>query len=101
MPMVMAALHPTGEVGLVGSAELPQPDSIAANATHTGIRLNIRNLPLLDDHFNRVAYAMLIREYDPPVFQPYVSANQSPAELTVKAVVIGVGGLETGRIDRA
>jgi HEPN domain-containing protein len=24
-----------------------------------------------------------------------VSANQSPAELTVKAVVIGVGGLET------
>jgi hypothetical protein len=30
-----------------------------------------------------------------------VSANQSPAELTVKAVVIGVGGLETGRIDRA
>jgi hypothetical protein len=38
---------------------------------------------------------------DPPVFQPYVSANQSPAELTVKAVVTGVGGLETGRIDRA
>jgi hypothetical protein len=50
MPMVMAALHPTGEVGLVGSAELPQPDSIAANATHTGIRINIRNLPFLDDH---------------------------------------------------
>src|SRR5712691_8144404 len=49
MPMVMAALHPTGEVGLVGSGELPQPDSIAANATHTGIRVNIRNLPLLDD----------------------------------------------------
>jgi len=46
MPMVMAALHPTGEVGLVGSAELPQPDSIAANATHTGIRINIRNLVL-------------------------------------------------------
>jgi hypothetical protein len=39
--MVMAALHPTGEVGLVGSVELPQPDSIAANATHTGIRINI------------------------------------------------------------
>lgn len=97
--MVMAVLHPIGEVGLVGSAELPQPDSIAANAMHTGIRINICNLPLLDDH--RVAYAMLIREYDPPVFQPYVSANQSPAELTVKAVVIGVGGLETGRIDRA
>jgi len=37
--MVMAALHGTGEVGLVGSAELPQPDSIAANATHTGIRI--------------------------------------------------------------
>jgi hypothetical protein len=50
MPMVMAALHPTGEVGLVGSAELPQPDSIAANATHTGIRIKIRNLPFLDDH---------------------------------------------------
>jgi len=31
--MVMAVRHPTGEVGLVGSAELPQPDSIAANAT--------------------------------------------------------------------
>jgi hypothetical protein len=45
MPMVMAALQPTGEVGLVGSAELPQPDSIAANATHTDIRINIRNLP--------------------------------------------------------
>ena len=45
MPMVMAALHPTGEVGLVGSAELPQPDSIAANPTHTEIRINIRNLP--------------------------------------------------------
>jgi hypothetical protein len=101
MPMVMAALHPTGEVGLVGSAELPQPDSIAANATHTGIRINIRKLPLLDGSLNRVAYAMLIREYDRPVFQPYVSAKQSPAELSVKAVVIGVGGLETGRIDRA
>lgn len=60
--MVMAALHPTGEVGLVGSAELPQPDSIAANATHMGIRINIRNLPFLDDHPNRVAYAMLIRD---------------------------------------
>jgi hypothetical protein len=46
---VMATLHPTGEVGPVGSAELPQPDSIAANATHTGIRINIRNLPLLED----------------------------------------------------
>jgi hypothetical protein len=46
MPMVMAALHSTGEVG----PELPQPDSIAPNATHTGIRINIRNLPLLDDH---------------------------------------------------
>jgi len=45
-PMVMAALHPTGEVGLVGSAALPQPDSIAANATHTGIRIDIRT----DDH---------------------------------------------------
>jgi hypothetical protein len=50
MPMVMAALHATGEVGIVGSGELPQPDSIAANATHKGIRINIRNLPLLDDH---------------------------------------------------
>ena len=46
--MVMATLHVTGEVGLVGSAELPQPDSIAANATHTGTRINIRNLPYLD-----------------------------------------------------
>jgi hypothetical protein len=27
--MVMAALHATGGVGLVGSVELPQPDSIA------------------------------------------------------------------------
>jgi hypothetical protein len=34
MPMVMVVLHPTGDVGLVGSAELPQPDSIAANAMH-------------------------------------------------------------------
>jgi hypothetical protein len=51
MPIVMAAVHATGEVGLVGwSAELPQPDSIAANATHTGIRINTRNLPFLDDH---------------------------------------------------
>jgi hypothetical protein len=50
MPMVMAALHPIGEVGLVGSAELPQPDSVAATATHTGIRINIRNLPLSEDH---------------------------------------------------
>jgi hypothetical protein len=48
--MVMAVLHPAGEVGLVGSAELPQPDSIAANATHTAIRITIRNLPLFDDH---------------------------------------------------
>jgi len=46
MPMVMATLHPTGEVGLVGSGELPQPDRIAANATHTGIRINLRNQPL-------------------------------------------------------
>ena len=39
MPIVMAALHATGEVGLVGwSAELPQPDSIAANATHAARR---------------------------------------------------------------
>jgi hypothetical protein len=50
IPMVMTVLHPTGGVGLVGSAELPQPDSIAANATHTGIRNNIRNLPLLEDY---------------------------------------------------
>src|SRR5580765_715930 len=42
MPMVMAALHPTGEVGLV----VPQPDSIAAIATHTGIRITTRTLPL-------------------------------------------------------
>jgi hypothetical protein len=49
MPMVMVVLHATGEVGLVGSTELPQPDSIAANARHTGIRINVRNLPLLDD----------------------------------------------------
>jgi uncharacterized protein (TIGR02145 family) len=48
MPMVMAALHPTGEVGFVGSAELPQPDNIAANPTNTEIRINIRNLPLLE-----------------------------------------------------
>jgi hypothetical protein len=68
MPMVMAALHATGEVGLVGSDELPQPDSIAANATQTGIRINIRNLPLLDDHPTGVASAMQIRENDPPVF---------------------------------
>ena len=39
--MVMTVLHP---VGLVGSAELPQPDSIAANATYTGIRINIRHM---------------------------------------------------------
>jgi hypothetical protein len=50
MPMVMAILHPTGEVGLVGSAELPQPDSITANPTHIGIRIDIRNLPLLEEH---------------------------------------------------
>ena len=49
IPMVMATLHATGEVGLVGFAELPQPDSIAANARHTGIRIDIRNLPLLND----------------------------------------------------
>jgi len=42
--MVMAALHPTGEVGLVGSAELPQPDNIAAKATHTGIRINMSRM---------------------------------------------------------
>jgi len=42
--MVMTVLHPVGEVGL---AELPQPDSTTANATHTGIRINIRNLPCL------------------------------------------------------
>ena len=47
--MVMAALHATGgvvlgDVGLVGSAELPQPESIAANATDAGIRINIRNM---------------------------------------------------------
>jgi len=52
--MVMAALHATGgvvlgDVGLVGSAELPQPESIAAKV-HTRIRINIRNLPLLEDH---------------------------------------------------
>jgi hypothetical protein len=47
MPMVMTVLHLTGEVGLVGFAELPQPDSIAANPTHTGIRINIRSPPLL------------------------------------------------------
>jgi hypothetical protein len=34
------------------------------------------------------------------LFSP-ASANQSPAEITVKAAVIGVGGFETGRIDRA
>jgi len=28
-------LHATGAVGLVGSAELPQLDSITANPTHT------------------------------------------------------------------
>jgi hypothetical protein len=50
MPMVMAVLHPTGEGGLVGFAELPQPDSIAAKATHTGIRINIRNLPWSEGH---------------------------------------------------
>ena len=44
--MVMTVLHPTGEVGPVGP-ELPQPDSTTANATHTGIRINIRNLPCL------------------------------------------------------
>ena len=47
--MVMAVLHPTGGVGPVGSAELSQPDSIAASPTHTGIRINIRNAPLLED----------------------------------------------------
>ena len=52
--MVMAALHATGgvvlgDVELVGSAELPQPESIAAKV-HTRIRINIRNLPLLEDH---------------------------------------------------
>ena len=62
MPMVMAALHPTVEVGLVGAGELPQPDSIAANATHTGIRINTRNLPSLQDHPTESPYAMLIGE---------------------------------------
>ena len=57
MPMVMAALHSTGEVGLVGSAELPQPDSIAANAMHKGIRINVRNLLLLQDHPTALPYA--------------------------------------------
>ena len=42
--MVMTVLHPVGEVGLVGLAELPQPDSTTANATHTGIRINIAGL---------------------------------------------------------
>ena len=62
MPMVMVALHATGEVGLVESVELPQPDSIAANATHMGIRINIRNLPLLEGHRTESPYAMIIRE---------------------------------------
>jgi hypothetical protein len=70
MPMVMAALHPTGEVGLVGSGELLQPDSIAANATHTGIRINIRNLPLSEDHPTESPYVMLIREWIRRIFQP-------------------------------
>jgi len=43
--MVMAVLHATGDDGLVGSAELLQLVSSAANATHTGIRINLRNLP--------------------------------------------------------
>lgn len=47
--MVIAALHPTGEVGPVEFSELPQPDSITANAAHTGTRINICNLPLLED----------------------------------------------------
>jgi hypothetical protein len=38
--MVITVLHPAGEVGLV---ESEQPDSIAANTTHTGIRINTRN----------------------------------------------------------
>jgi len=60
--MVIAALHPTGEVGLVGAGELPQPESIAANATHTGIRINTRNLPLSQDHPIESPHAMLIGE---------------------------------------
>ena len=45
--MVIAVLQPTGAVGLVGSGESPQPDSIAASAMLTGIRINIRKLPFL------------------------------------------------------
>jgi hypothetical protein len=61
--MVMAALHPTGEVGLVGSAELPQPDSIAANTTHTGIRINIRKLPLSITQPSRLPASLERREF--------------------------------------
>src|SRR5262245_1897399 len=46
IPMVMSVLH---EVGLVGFGELSQPDSITASAMHAEIRINIRNLPLLEE----------------------------------------------------
>lgn len=35
--MMMVVLHAIGGVGLVGSAERPQPDSITASPTHAGI----------------------------------------------------------------
>ena len=61
------AVHPTGEVGLVGSAELPQPNSIAANPTHSGIRINIRNLPLLEDRSAEWPTQMPIPEWICPL----------------------------------
>jgi hypothetical protein len=41
---------------------------------------------------------MLIGEYDPPLVQSAVSANQSPEELTVEAVVLhlAVAGVFNG-----
>jgi len=62
--MLMAALHPPGGVGLVGSGELPQPDSIAANRTHTGIRIKLATL-FFDDPKHADEAARLIREFLP------------------------------------
>jgi hypothetical protein len=60
--MVTAALHATGGVGPVASVELPQPESNAANATHTGIRMNIPNA-IVRGSCNRVAARKLMRRW--------------------------------------
>jgi hypothetical protein len=85
MPMVLAALHPIGEVGLFGSAEPPQPDSVAANATHTGP--NQHSQPaFVGGSPSQAAYAMLIREWISPSFtlrarEPVAGSPESVALL--------------------